>query len=191
MRRSITAFICGRIGSLFSLFWGFVAGVAGNVGSIIGNATDSGLTTINVVYVLGWVAFVGGIIGIVGSAFCFKKARKGGVLLTISTVFCGALQGYLFYLYVSQSKVMITTSIIIFLLPIVLLIVSAVAAFCAKEKNYGNVNTVSESNESVAKSTSNSLEAELINLKGMFEKGLITQDEYDAAKKSAIDKYMK
>ena len=188
MRRSITAFICGLIGSLFSLFWGFVAGVVGNIGSIIG-PSDGSVST-NVIYALGWIAFLGAILGIVGSSLCFKMAKKGGVMLFISMLTCSALQIYLFVQY-AKSGNMITTGIFVFLLPVALFIASTISAFCAKEISSAEGGTVSHPKESAKINNGNALEEELINLKSMFEKGLITQEEYTTAKKSAIDKYMK
>ena len=41
MRRSVTGFVCGLIGSLFSLWWGFWFGVIGNVGTLISSAAGS------------------------------------------------------------------------------------------------------------------------------------------------------
>jgi len=193
MRRSITSFICGLIGSLFCLFWGFVAGVVGNVGSIIALGAGAPPTgTINIVYILGWIAFIGAILGIVGSALCFKKAGKGGIFLIISTVACGALQVYLFVLY-AKGGVMITTGLFVFLLPVILLAVAGIMGLCSKtieDKNYAYVQQPVPPVEPTKSAAPNSLEAELINLKNMFEKGLITQEEYDSAKKSLIEKHI-
>lgn len=200
MRRSVPAFILGLVGSLFSLWWGFISGIGGGlVGSIIGaaGASDGGITT--TISLLGWLAFLGAIVGFVGSGNCFKKARVGGIMLAVTTLMCSPIQIYYFVKSVSAATMMIPTIIIVFLLPVVLLVVATVLALCARkrgedpnmEKAYVNpqpqvvVNTVTQP---AAQPTN--MEQELAKLKEMNEKGLITDDEYAEARKKVIDKHM-
>ena len=173
MKRSITSLICGLIGSLFSLFWGFVCGITGNALSII--AAEA-----NVLNILGWLAFLGAIAGIVGASLCVKQARKGAICLSAATALCGALQIYLFAHAVGSAMLM--TSIIVFLLPTILLLVAAIFGFLAKEK---------AGSQQQAPVQTKTMEQELSELKGMLDKGLITEDEFVETKKSILIKYTK
>lgn len=193
MRKSITGFICGLIGSLFSLFWGFVCGITG---SAFGLATDA--AEVIVFQVLGWVSFLGAILGIVGAALCIKKAKKGAICLTIASALCGALQIYLFVKAFATSFLM--TSIIVFLLPTILLIVSTVFAWIAKPSQVNNLNHQNMQQTVYQKPNENdmppmkeepTLEKELNGLKDMLDKNLITEEEYAEAKKNVLNKYTK
>lgn len=193
MRKSIPAFICGLIGSLFSLWWGFVCGLIGNVGSLIGTAAEASelASSMNVVNLLGWLAFLGAIVGFVGAGYCFKKARRGAILLTVATLMCAPLQLYMFIKLIGAGS-LITTIIIIFLLPVVLLIVATVLAYLAKEQPL-TMQSYAAPQQPVASQqpATSGLEAELTNLKGMLDKGLLTEEEYNEAKKNAIEKHTK
>ena len=183
MRRSVTAMICGLIGSLFSLWWGFIFGSFGDLLKII--PTDEASRLATTLTVLGWFAFIGGIVGIVGSSLSLKKARKGAICLTIATVFSGALQLYIFGKTVSGSNIM--TSVMIFLLPTVLLVVASVFAWLAKETEpTRSANAASQNN-----SNNQGLEKELSGLKEMLDKGIITEEEFAVAKKNLLEKYTK
>ena len=189
MRRSVTALICGLIGSLFSLVWGFSFGVGANLFDTI---TDS--NSPSVFSILGWIAFLGAILGIIGSALSLKQAKKGAICLTIATVMCGALQVYLFAKAVSGSFLM--TAIIIFLLPIVLLIVASIFDWISKDKEvekYTPQTSMPQAEQTTQPQQTNqkSLEDELKNLKDMMDKGLITQEEFTDAKKNILEKYTK
>lgn len=193
MRKSITGFICGLIGSLFSSFWGFVCGITG---SAFGLATDA--AEVIVFQVLGWVSFLGAILGIVGAALCIKKAKKGAICLTIASALCGALQIYLFVKAFATSFLM--TSIIVFLLPTILLIVSTVFAWIAKPSQVNNLNHQNMQQTVYQKPNENdmppmkeepTLEKELNGLKDMLDKNLITEEEYAEAKKNVLNKYTK
>ncbi len=184
MRRSITALICGLIGSLFSLFWGFAFGVGGNFLGIFNSAEAQSLGA--TLTTLGWVAFLGAIVGIVGAALSVKQARKGAICLSIAAVACGILQLYLFAKTIGGLNIM--TTIIIFLLPTILLIVAAVFAWLAKE---GAVTRKTLPEPQKFENNSVTLEKELENLKSTLDKGLITDDEYKEAKKALLEKYTK
>jgi len=186
MRRSVTAMICGLIGSLFSLFWGFIFGVGGDLFNII--PTDEASKLATTFTVLGWFAFIGGIVGIVGSALSLKKARKGAICLTVATVFSAALQLYIFGKVVGGSSgSSIMTFIIIFLLPTVLLIVASVFAWLAKETEPSR--SASAANQT--NSGNQGLEKELSGLKEMLDKEIITEEEFAVAKKNLLEKYTK
>jgi len=185
MRRSVTAMICGLIGSLFSLFWGFIFGVGGDLFKII--PTDEATKLATTFTVLGWLAFIGGIVGIVGSALSLKKARKGAICLTVATVLSGALQLYIFGKVVGGSGSSIMTFIIIFLLPTVLLVVASVFAWLAKETEPSR--SASAANQT--NSGNQGLEKELSGLKEMLDKGIITEEEFAVAKKNLLEKYTK
>ena len=193
MRRSVTGFVCGLIGSLFSLWWGFWFGVIGNVGTLISSAAGSGSDgTITAIYLLGWVCFIGAIFGIVGASNCFKKARAGAIWLTIATVMCGSLQIYVFVSLTGGIGELLLTRIFIFLLPTILLAVASIFAWCAKkaDKVVGAGNVSATVNVQREESGANSLERELLKLKETFEKGLITEEEYKEARKRILDKNM-
>ena len=196
MRKSVSAFICGLIGSLFSLWWGFISGVGGGLIDGIASSAGASLTAATVINLLGWLAFLGAIVGFVGAGQCFKKARRGGILLAIATVMCSPIQLYYFIKIVGATTTMLPTIIIIFLLPVVLLVVSTVLAFCAKltetgaaVQQYANQPVQTQAAVNTASQPTN-MEQELAKLKEMNEKGLITDDEYAEARKKVIDKHM-
>lgn len=142
MKRSLPAFIIGLITSIFSLFWGFSTVLFGNfitalisgINSSGGSGVEASSTTVGVVImILGWLGFLGGILGIIGASQCFKKAKIGGILLTISSVLCGSLLIYLFVkTTINTGTKMLVTSIMIYLVPVALFIASTICAFLAK-----------------------------------------------------------
>ena len=201
-RKTLTGFICGLIGSLFSLFWGFWAGIVGNIGTVIAAAADSSATgSLNIVNILGWLAFIGGIIGIVGSAMCFKKARTGAIWLTIATLMSGSLLLYIFIqIVMAAGATMLFTWVIVFLLPAILLAVATIFAWLAKpvngtvtnnpyvqNNNYQPQPQVQPQPQQKVEKTE-TLEDKLQNLKNMYDKGLITEDEYNEARKNILSK---
>ena len=183
MRKSVTSLICGLIGSLFSLFWGFMFACFGNLLNII--PADEAVSIGTVLTVLGWLAFFGGIVGIVGSALSVKQARKGAVCLSVATVMCGALQIYLFVKSFSAEFLM--TGLVVFLLPTILLLVAAVFGWLAKEKQPAALQPQSVEQPKQEKT----LEQELSELKSMLDKGLINEEEFSEAKKSILAKHTK
>ncbi len=184
MRRSITALICGLIGSIFSLFWGFTFGVFGNMLGIIPTAEAQNIGT--TLAVLGWIAFLGAIVGIVGASLSVKQARRGAITLTIAAIACGILQMYLFVKTCASPSLSVMTSIIIFLLPTVLLIVAAVFDWVAKDKEIGKAYAQPQNN-----TQAKSLEQEISELKDMLDKGLITEEEFAETKKNLLAKHSK
>lgn len=211
MRKSITGFIFGLIGSVFCLWWGFVFGIIGDIGNSIVNSANgsSGWNgTVSVMMILGWLAFIGAIVGIIGAANCFKAARKGGIILSVATAMCGGLQIYLF-VNVMKSGAPAVSMLILFLLPTIFHIVADVCAFTAKEvaveyNNYNQGNRYAQPNYQPQPNQyaqpqptygpqpqEKSLEQELTELKGMVDKGLLTEEEYNAAKANAIAKHTK
>ena len=195
MRKTTTGFVCGLIGSLFSLFWGFICGITG---SALGLATDA--AEVLVFQLLGWASFLGAILGIVGASLCLKKARKGAICLTVASVLCGALQLYLFIKAFHTSFFM--TIIIVFLLPTILLATATVFAWIAKITNtqhvaYNtNVGTIPQpqNNSEQAQPQNNgqkTLEEELNSLKDMFDRNLLTEEEFAEAKKNVLNRYTK
>ena len=184
MRRSVTAMICGLIGSLYSLWWGFIFGAFGDLLNLI--PTD-GAKLGTVFTILGWLAFIGGIVGIVGASLSLKKARKGAICLSIATVLSGALQLYIFGKVVGGGGASIMTLIIIFLLPTVLLVVASVFAWLAKETEPARSADVANQSSS----GNQTLEKELSSLKEMLDKGIITEEEFAVAKKNLLEKYTK
>lgn len=199
-RKSVTGFICGLIGSLFSLGWGFFFGVIGNAGEAVG--LDSVAKEVNVFSILGWLAFLGAIVGIVGAAMSLKDARKGGIVSVFSTIATAILQ---IYVFVNLLKIgtLVMSLIIICLLPVVLQVVAVVSELLAKpvEVNYpaynnmqmgqGNIYQPQQPVNAQAPVAGNSLEQELTDLKGMLDKGLLTEEEYAEAKKNVIAKHSK
>lgn len=183
MRKSVPAFICGLIGSLFTIFWGFWFGVIGEtLDAIIGSMGESGVTQVSVLYVLSWLAFIGGIVGIVGCSLALKNTKKAQWNLLVAAITSSALLGYLFF---QSSGMLIATRIFIILLPAILLIVSTVLAFVTKDNGV----TAQTTNTQAAAPVQKTLEDELTNLKNMKEKGLLTDEEYAEAKKAALKKY--
>ena len=197
VRKSVTSFVLGLVGSLFSLFWGFVSGVFGGIGGIIAEGVGSGSGTMLLINLLGWLAFLGAIVGFVGAGNCFKKAKRGAILLTVATVMCTPIQLYYFIKTVEAATTILPTLIIIFLLPVVLLVVATVLAYCAKETKseefsyYAQPQQPQQYVQPQSQPQQTGLEAELTNLKGMLDKGLLTEEEYNDAKKNAIAKYTK
>jgi|GEM_PF-5791645 len=209
MKKSIPGFVLGLIGSLFALWWGFVCGLGGDLVNAVGSAVSGESGMLTPLSILGWLAFIGAILGIVGASMCFKNSKKGGVFLAIATVFSGALQIYIFVNALAAGE-MITTLIFIFLLPVILLAIGTVFAFTSKTdaapavtngaNQYGpsdvsgnaNVNRYSNAYGAAPQARQEkSLEEELSALKSMLDKGLLTEEEYASAKKSAIDKHLR
>lgn len=200
MRKSIPAFICGLIGSLWTMFWGFWVGIIGEaVGSMFGGA-DSAPAVVTVIYILGWLAFIGGIVGIVGCSFALKNTKKAQWNLLIAAITSTALLGYLFIKSLASTQgVMIATQVLLYLLPAVLLIVSTVLSFTTKDngvpaqpqmQNYAQPMQNAQPTQPTAPAQK-SLEDELVDLKNMKDKGLLTDEEYAEAKKAALAKYSK
>lgn len=189
MRKNIPAFICGLIGSLFTLFWGFWVGILGEAASaILGSASDGGAPAeVTILYILGWLAFLGGIVGIVGCSLALKDTKKAQWNLLAAAITSSALLGYLFAKS-APTGTMITTLILILLLPAILLIVSTVLAFCTKDKEVPATQVI-VNNSQPAAPVQKTLEDELMNLKNMKDKGLLTEEEYAEAKKAALNKY--
>lgn len=87
--------------------------------------------------ILGWVSAIGGVAGIVGACFCFKRANIGAIILSIVTVLSGgSLVG-------SFAKILFTSSadagtLIILgavtLIPTAMFILATICAFRAKGK---------------------------------------------------------
>ena len=197
MRKSTTGFVCGLIGSLFSLFWGFICGITG---SALGLATDA--AEVLVFQLLGWASFLGAILGIVGASLCLKKAKKGAVCLTIASVLCGALQIYLFVKGFNTAFFM--TIIIVFLLPTILLATATVFAWIAKRTKAEQMNMpqiqvnncqTAQTQPQVVQQPQNNgqktLEEELNSLKDMFDRNLLTEEEFAEAKKNVLNRYTK
>ena len=192
MRRSVPAFILGLVGSLFSLWWGFISGIGGGlVDAIVGG----GVTEATAINLLGWLAFLGAIVGFIGVGYCIKKARTGAILLTVASAMCSPIQLYYFIKMVGVTTVMLPTTIIIFLLPVVLLVVATVLAYCAKVREVPAAQTYAAPQQPYAapqqpaQPAASGLEVELTNLKAMLDKGLLTEEEYNEAKKNAIEKH--
>lgn len=136
MKRSISAFVLGLIGSIFCLYQGFGVALFGDIANSI---TGEGVATIFVL--LGWVCFLGAILGIVGASLCFKKARVGGVLLLISTLMCGALTGYALISILSVSADgLAVSSLMMQIIPVILILIATILAFCAKLRVVKNIN---------------------------------------------------
>lgn len=194
-RKSVAGFICGLIGSLFSLFWGFWFGLIGNIGfGIIGSANGSAgdyVSGFSELYIFGWIAFIGAIVGIVGASVSLKNAKKGGIISVFSTIATSILQIYIFVQTISVGS-LFPTIFIIFLLPVILQVVAVVLEFTAKpvEVNVSNQNYAYQAVQG-QNQAQKSLEQELTELKNMFDKGLLTEEEYAAARKNAISKHTK
>lgn len=193
MRKSITGLICGLIGSLFSLWWGFTFGFFGNILNIIPSEEAANLG--QTLTILGWIAFFGAIVGIVGASLSVKQARKGAICLTIATIMCGILQMYIFIKTLSSEFIM--TAIVVFLLPTILLLVAAIFAWIAKEKAVPVMNMGYQQPQQnfqpqqPQQPQQKTLEQELNDLKGMLDKGLITEEEFADTKKAILAKYTK
>lgn len=190
MRKSVTSFVCGLIGSLFCLGWGFFAAfimnIAGAISASIDGTSDA---TITLVYVLGWLCFIGAIFGIVGASNCFKKARVGAIWLTIATVMCAPLHIYIFVQIPSIGGAFIFSRIVVVLLPVILLAVATVFAWLAKKVNKPMANSYEAiANAAQSDDGTSKLEKELTKLKETFDKGIITEEEYNAARKKIIEK---
>ncbi len=185
MRKSVTAFIFGLIGGIFCLGWGFFGGVISDIGASASEDSSWVITQ-----VLGWLEFLGAIGAIVGACQCFKRARIGGIILACSTAACCGLNIYTFT-DLTRVGMGIGTAIILILLPIIFLIVATVCAFLAKDVEepvvnpYGTYSTTSNVNAAPKKT----MEEELTELKSMYEKQLMSEEEYNQAKKGIIQKY--
>ncbi len=185
MRRSITSLVCGLIGSLICLGLSFFFLVIGSF--IFGLSNGSGGALFQV---LIWISFSGATVGIVGSALSASKAMPAGAIcLTISTLLCGGFNIW-FLANASSSDAGFVTAVFFTILPIILLLVATVMAWCAKEQKTKIVTPTNQPNfvpnQSVKQEKT--LEQELTELKEMTEKGLLTEDEFSEAKKNLLTK---
>ena len=197
MRKSISGFIFGLIGSLFSLWWGFVFSIMGDAaGAIIAIGTGDPSATF-LIQILGWLCFIGAIVGIIGSSLCLKKAKKGGITLIFATILCGALLIYVFINAIKAGGTMVPTLILVLLLPVILLGVADVCALISKETGTpvngvnGYVNSQYVNPQPVSSPAKKTLEQELTELKTMLDKSLLTEEEYTQAKKNVLEKFTK
>ncbi len=87
MRRSVTAFTLGMIGSLICFVWGILGAFCGDILAITGVAPQ----VTRLIAVFGWLCFFGSWLGIAGAGLTLKNARIGALCLLISSVLCGAL----------------------------------------------------------------------------------------------------
>jgi len=195
MKRSVSAFIFGLIGSIFSLFWGFWCGIIGDAGQLIASSAGEGASEITLVLIFGWTAFIGAIIGIIGASYCFKNAGKGSIILAIATAMCGILQIYLFVNAISAGA-FVMTLILILLLPVALMVTGTICAFrapvIAPRQNVAPINngySAPNAQPQTPVSTGKTLEQELTELKRLFDNGILTEEEFATAKKNAIEKY--
>lgn len=191
MRKSVSAFVFGLIGSIICLGWGFICGFLGDTASCVASGS-SGVPELTAILYLGWICFFGSIAGIIGSSYCLRHARRGAIVLAISTAACSSLLVYIFVklMQVSLAAGSFVTTTILVLLPVVFMLVATIAAFAAKEVETKDQTpsatvTISQGNQP------KTLEQELTDLKGMLDKGLINQEEFDQAKKSILDKHTK
>ncbi len=196
MRKSVSAFVFGLIGGLFCVWWGFIFGVLGEGLSSCELIKDSEAGgTVTLLLVLGYLAFPGGIVYIIGACQCFSHARRGAIIMSAATVPACALLVYLF-IKAAASGAMIFTLIFIFLLPVIFLIVADICAFLAKDEPapvlspYGGQPTAHPA-APVQQSNSKTLEQELTELKNMLDKNLLTEEEYNQARQKAINNYNK
>ena len=125
MRKSISGFVFGLIASIAFVGWGFFYAVLGDIASSLGG--DGVL-----ILILAWLCFLGGIAGIIGASFCFKKAKVGGIVMAVSTACGSALLIYSFVNMVKGGGSAITTSIFLCIVPIALSIAGTVCALLAK-----------------------------------------------------------
>ena len=124
MRKSISGFVFGLIASIAFVIWGFLSAVLGDIVSSLGG--ESVLITI-----LSWLCFLGGIAGIIGASFCFKKAKVGGIVMVASTV-CGSSLLIYYFVNMLKSDGNVTTSIFLCIVPVGLAIAGTVCALLAK-----------------------------------------------------------
>ena len=201
MRKSVSAFVFGLIGGLFCVMWGFIFGVLGEglSGCDLGSNTEAAeMVTLSMI--LGYFAFIGGIVCIIGASQCFRNARRGGIILASALVPASALLVYWFVKVVSASSGnMVFTFILLLLLPVIFLIVSTVCAFLAKDQpelkynpyGTGPIQSPAHPAAPVQQSNSKTLEQELTELKNMRDKNLLTEEEYNQARQKAISNYNK
>lgn len=136
VRKSIPAFVLGLLSNLFCLVFGFYIALIGDLFGSLGGAIsgEGGLGEAWIIVVLGWVCMIGAIIGIVGCAKCFKKAKIGGILLAVACGMTGSLLIYMFVTMLSSTESMMTTSILIYLIPFAMNVIAMICAFTAKEE---------------------------------------------------------
>lgn len=132
--KSKPAFVLGLIGGILSTLGGscvtlFATAVNDVVEQLGGTSTGGTYTA------LAWLLFLGGILAIVASSFCLKKAKLGGSLLLVS--FAMTI-GMSIYNLIESTKVTMTslsiTLLIFGAIPSILVLVGGILGLVAKSK---------------------------------------------------------
>ena len=148
IRRSITSFVLAFVASLISIFFGFYVGWIATAFSGLG-----GLQLV-ILAILGWSCFLGGFLGIIASFFCFRHAKVGAILLTITSSTAGVSLVWMFIkLLVSSSsgdssQLMQPVLLVFFtLLPALMYVIATIKCYTAKPISKKNSKRSKNSNE--------------------------------------------
>ncbi len=136
IRKSVPSFVLALIAGILSAYIGFyVAWISILIGAFGG-------TEYLLFLIAGWACIIGGVVGIVGGSFCFRKANIGAIILTVVTATAGVALVWVFF------KIMIASGAvtaedgaainpglvmgILTLAPVVMYVVATICAYLAK-----------------------------------------------------------
>ena len=132
IRKSVLSFVLGIIASLMSVVLGFYIGLVATAFSGLGG------TQFIILAILGWTCVFGGIFGVIASFFCFRHAKTGAILLTITTATTGVSLVWIFIkLMISSngdSSQLMSSALLglLTILPAVMYIIATIRAYMAK-----------------------------------------------------------
>jgi len=83
-KRSIPSFVLGLLAGLLVFVFGYVVTIV--FGLVAGLSEEVGEIFVKFHSISSYLLYAGAILSILGSAFCFSKARVGGILLIIASI---------------------------------------------------------------------------------------------------------
>lgn len=127
--RSVAGFVLGLVPGLILGFIAFyLIIIFATAESLVGAATGNVQSFFTI---MSWLFMCGALLSIIGSAFCFTRAKIGGVIMLVAVVLLSILPGYI--LINSRTNISISL-IMIIIIPVVCVLIGAICALRAKRK---------------------------------------------------------
>ena len=126
-RKSVGGFITGLLGVIGSGIVGWYVYLILAITLDLASATETEVSGVGLIATLALLYLVSIVLGIIGICFYFKKAKAGGIIMTIATLCNAALPGY-------SLATDFNFGLIIILVPTILLLVSALLGMFSKKQ---------------------------------------------------------
>jgi len=126
-RKSVGGFITGLLGVVGSGIVGWYVYLILAITLDLANAAKAEVSGVGLIVTLGLLYLVSILLGVIGICFYFKKAKTGGIIMTIATICNAALPVY-------SLSTDFNFGLIIIFIPTVLLFVSAILGLCSKKQ---------------------------------------------------------